>query len=371
MTHVKIRYYVEIKGRAYWQPTPGMKAEGFAARPLGPPGPAAWARAEELNAAWDAHKAGTDRSAPPRPGSLADVFQRYRGMQAWAVKAPRTREEWWDVWQTLGPIFGDLPVAEIDAELVDRFYARLERVASLHRRHRVMKVFRALLNVAIAMKLTSTNPTEVIRNRAPHGRSAVWRADEVRRLAAAAWKRGYRGLAVAIRLAYDTQLSPVDVRRLTPAQRRQDGRGVYFVTERAKTGRRAYATLSGASAAMLDAYLAGLGVTVLAEAPLIRNRSGQPYTKDKLAADFRAIRAAVLPGDTRQLMDLRRTGNVEAAVGGARPQELSAKAGNTIGTSSQLFETYTPVQLEAVRQADAARERGRAALKRNGGGSKV
>ena len=122
---------------------------------------------------------------------------------------------------------------------------------------------------------------------------------------------------------------------------------------------------------MLDAYLAGLGVTVLAEAPLIRNRSGQPYTKDKLAADFRTIRAAVLPGDTRQLMDLRRTGNVEAAVGGARPQELSAKAGNTIGTSSQLFETYTPVQLESVRQADEARVRGRKALKRNEGGSKV
>jgi hypothetical protein len=75
-------------------------------------------------------------------------------------------------------------------------------------------------------------------------------------------------------------------------------------------------------------------------APFIRNRSGRPYTKDKLAADFRTIRELAFPGDTRRLQDVRRTGNVEAAIGGAKPQELSAKAGNTIGKSNALFGTY-------------------------------
>jgi hypothetical protein len=62
---------------------------------------------------------------------------------------------------------------------------------------------------------------------------------------------------------------------------------------------------------------------------------------------------------------MSRTGNVEAAVGGAQPQDLSAKAGNTISVSNALFKTYAPVQLKAVRRADKARKRGRKALNKN------
>ena len=58
---------------------------------------------------------------------------------------------------------------------------------------------------------------------------------------------------------------------------------------------------------------------------------------------------------------------IEAAVGGAKPQDLSAKGGNTIGHSNALFETYTPVQLAAVRQADEARKKGREKLKKKNG----
>ena len=57
------------------------------------------------------------------------------------------------------------------------------------------------------------------------------------------------------------------------------------------------------------------------------------------------------------MQDMRRTGNVEAAVGGAHPQDLSAitgngMAGNTIAVSNAICETCTPVQPEAVRRAD-------------------
>ena len=51
----------------------------------------------------------------------------------------------------------------------------------------------------------------------------------------------------------------------------------------------------------------------------------------------------------------------------AKPQDLSAKAGNTIGQSNALFETYTPVQLAAVRQADEARKKGRKKLAQKNG----
>ena len=53
MTKVKVRHYVVKGGKAFWQPTPKMKALGFHAVPLGPDGPDGWAIAERWNGRWD------------------------------------------------------------------------------------------------------------------------------------------------------------------------------------------------------------------------------------------------------------------------------------------------------------------------------
>jgi hypothetical protein len=89
------------------------------------------------------------------------------------------------------------------------------------------------------------------------------------------------------------------------------------------------------------------------------------YSKDTLGDDFRALRKEVFPTDTRRLMAMRRSGNVEAVIGGAAPVHLAAKLANTLSQSNQIFETYSPVQLAAVRQADKARDVGRRRIKLN------
>ena len=170
-------------------------------------------------------------------------------------------------------------------------------------------------------------------------------------------------MAVAIAVAYDTQMAPVDVRKLTPAMRRIQGGDAYFETARAKTDRDVIATISKHTAALVDRYLAALGFVVPRDQPFIRNRSGHVYSKDTLGDDFRDVREIVFPGDTRRLMDMRRTGNVEAVVGGAEPTHLAAKLSNTLAQSNALFETYTPVQMAAVKQADKARVLGRRRLR--------
>jgi len=83
------------------------------------------------------------------------------------------------------------------------------------------------------------------------------------------------------------------------------------------------------------------------------------YSEDTLGDDFRDVRQVVFPGDTRRLMDMRRTGNVEAVAGGAQPTHLAAKLSNTLSQSNSIYDTYTPVQLTAVRNVDQAREIGR------------
>jgi hypothetical protein len=62
----------------------------------------------------------------------------------------------------------------------------------------------------------------------------------------------------------------------------------------------------------------------------------------------------VFPGDTRKLMDMRRSGVVEAIAGGTDAVGLSAKLANSIGRSNALHKTYAPIEIEAVREAPLA-----------------
>ena len=115
---------------------------------------------------------------------------------------------------------------------------------------------------------------------------------------------------------------------------------------------------------VVDAYLATLGAAPVGTAPIFRNRSGAPYSKDTLGDDFRAVRTMVFgAAETRQLQDFRRSGTVEALAGQVAPTDLSNKMANSISQSARLQQTYGPVQLASVRATDAARRRGRAKLR--------
>jgi hypothetical protein len=88
-------------------------------------------------------------------------------------------------------------------------------------------------------------------------------------------------------------------------------------------------------------------------------RKGSPYREATLAHDFEDIREIVFPGDRRRLMDMRRSGAVEAVAGGVNPATVSAKMANSIGSSNTLHKTYVPVEIEAVKSAEEARRQGR------------
>ena len=362
MGRVRIRHYRIRKGRGYWEPTARMKALGFRVMALGPDGPEAWALAERMNAEWDGARASGNAVDHYEHGTVGWLFDKYRRMGVWEKKEPRTREEWEAAWTVIKRVFGDVLVSEIDFPACDAFYTELENKFSQHKKHRVFKIFRALLEIAIGFKLIKTNPSHKIPNTAPKGRSAIWSELEIVELRDKAWELGYRGLSVAIAVAHDTQLAPVDVRLLTLGMRRADHQGIYFETERAKTGRKALATISKDTELLIERYLQGLAFVLPPDQPLIRNRSSRVYSKDTLGDDFRDVREVVFPGDTRRLMDMRRTGNVEAVTGGAQPTDLAAKLSNTIAQSNQIFDTYSPVQLETVREVDKAREIGRRKL---------
>lgn len=371
MGNIKIPYYIVKKGHGYWQPSARMRKIGAEPARCGPDGPDAWERARHLNAMWAFKKTAPKGHAP---GSLAEAFTRYRRTEEWAKKAVRTREEWERCWRRIEPVFGDVQPRTVTLEHISGFRKLIADTVSQREAHRVIKIWRALWQVAAAMKYCDrgADPSFGVRNSEPAPRQAVWREGEVVRLVKQAWRSGYRGLAALMATAWDTQLSPVDVRRLTTAHRVSDGAGLAFVLARAKTGRGAVGTLTRRSTAIVNAYLDGLGVILLDNAPIFRtrghvvtHRGGQPwaprpYTKDKLGDDFRVIREAVFgPRETRTLADFRRSGAVEAIRGGVEAEQLASKMANDLDTSKALHKTYAPVDLATARQVDEARRRGR------------
>jgi hypothetical protein len=204
------------------------------------------------------------------------------------------------------------------------------------------------------------DPSRGVRNHAPAPRYQRWSEGEAVRLVKGAWRHGYRGLACIIATAWDTQFSPVDVRTLQERHRAASGGRLVFDRQadgRAKTGRAAIGTVSRRTERLVSEYLAG--TERLRDAVLFRMRTGSPYREATLAHDFAAVRALVFPGDERKLMDMRRSGTIEAVAGGANPVGIAAKMANSIGQSNALHKTYAPVDIEAVRNTDEARLQGR------------
>ena len=168
------------------------------------------------------------------------------------------------------------------------------------------------------------------------------------------------------------------------AHSRTDGRTIWFEVDRAKTGQPAIGTLSRRTEALVQAYIATLAVDFLPNAPIFRSRghapgpkggrprAGVPYTKDSLVDDFADVRRLVFgPDEKRRLMDMRRSGAVEAMAGEVSDGALSAKMANTISDLKALQRTYLPVDKATVDLADEARKRGRWRIRENKSGRKV
>ena len=137
----------------------------------------------------------------------------------------------------------------------------------------------------------------------------------------------------------------------------RNGQRVTFAIERAKTGAAALGTLCTRTQRLLAAYVDGLGAEPLPDAPLLRHRSSGAYSKETFAAVFGR-------SETRKIMDLRRSGAIEAIAGDVDDAALAAKMANTINTSRELQRTYLPVDPASVERADDARRRGRARLRK-------
>ncbi|CAH1670474.1 MULTISPECIES: hypothetical protein [unclassified Chelatococcus] len=403
-----IRYLIFMRNRWRYKPTAAMKAHGFNFLTFGPgiiidgkPYPSAEdkAKAIRLNEDWDRIRRQVEAPAAPKYplGSVGDGYERAMRLRAaertnkgkaWTTEH-KSRDDWPRAWRWL-EVFATLDPRTIQPEhfmsadpktgQLRGLIPKIESRVSATERHRTVKVWRALWKRMAAMGYCEKDmdPSHAFANSAADPRQDLWTEGEVARLCKAAWRQDFKGMAALMATAWDSQLSPVDARKLTAGQRFSDDHGDVFFVSRAKTGRAAAGTLGRRATAILNAYVAGLGFELHETSPIFRTRGfdpgakggkphpPSPYTKDRLGRDFRIIRTLVFgEGDKRQLADMRRSGTVEAFSGGASDHAVSTKMANTLAASSRLQKTYNPVNLATVRDVDAARREGRAKLREN------
>ncbi len=138
---------------------------------------------------------------------------------------PRTREGYHRAWAHIDAFtppgrsltLSRIGIDRITAEDCEAFFEWMEATTSPNERHMAVKHLKILLDDAmVRLRYAMPSPAAKLKNPQPAGRSAIWLGAEIEMLAAGALELGYHGIALGIRIAWDTMMSPVDVRTLTP-----------------------------------------------------------------------------------------------------------------------------------------------------------
>jgi hypothetical protein len=385
--HFDLRYVSTSRGNLYWKPRKiDCDAFGFArSYPLGRDGVEAWRKADRLNKSLERARAGEDPlplSRTYRPGTFGSFYTKFTDpdwSENWMQLDPRGREDYFRAWPRIeayvdidGIALCDKLITQITPQLSERLHVDLhpahdpstrdpkgERRLSWSEAHRTLKVYRTLVTALVEYKFIPPEPPiGRIPNPEPKGRSEVWLDEEVRLKAEVACWGGQLGMAIAIRLAWDAMLSPVDVWALPLSGWIYRPGGSEINTARAKTDKPVYAAVSDEVAELVEGYLERLreaGADMNPDLPLVRRRSrvGDRRSANKVAYAwlpftdrnhfgkvYRPIRAAAGFAADRKFLDIRRSAMTEARMGGATKDDLGKAAANRVDANPKLEATY-------------------------------
>lgn len=359
-------YVVKPSGRAYFEPSPfarrvlGMKTkslgyDGVLARDQG------WRIYEEVEkhkAAY--HASGRDplKDMVWPKGSLGAFFNTFRERRDFKQKAQKTQDGYWTAWLKIGPTFGDWQLDQIHTDAIEEAVGNWEDWYGPHVRYRALAKLKELLAHAHARVLIPVDPSTVIKNPMPPPRQETWLPQEITALANEADRQGFGGLSLAIRLMYETGISPVDARTLLVRHVRADADGAWIERARTKSKKAFVVPISDALFSDIEFAMADKTDDDI----VITQTNGRPFAgSNGFAYFFRKVREEVFgPDEQRRMQDIRRTFNVEMDIGGASPEERAQILANSLNTSSRLEQTYTPPNVVRARQVAAQRREGQA-----------
>ena len=315
---ISIPYTAVRKGNRYWQlgearakgsPVPAYEA-------LGADNLKSQQKALAYYDAWKAWRAGpkkqeADLGGYP-PGSLGAFWTMWKETDDFLLdKKDRTRGEYqWNWDKRIGPAFGSTLVTRITVSDSEAFHRRIRKELTPREAWSTLKTWRALLVVLEKKHIITRAPIGAVSNPMPIGRGQFWLERDVARMLRACRLLKADTMALLIRLAWETAMSPPDCRTFSLAMLRQDRGGWHVERPRTKTAKQARPPISEALAKDLLAYGAALekdGLELLPGSPLFRHSRSTAWTRDYLAHQFAIVRRVTFGKlEKRQFQDIRR-----------------------------------------------------------------
>lgn len=370
---IRIGYSNIRNGKRYWE-LGTKRAEGSpvpAYEALGPEGFDAQRKAlgyYDAYRAWLKGPEKEDKLGGYPPGSLGAFWSLWKKTEDFTGdKSERTQDEYAESWKRfIGPEFGNTLLGRITVSDSEAFHRKLKKELSPSLAHRTLKNWRSLLIVLEKKHLITKAPIGAVTNPMPKGRGQFWLSNEIQKLVDECDKQKLTAMSLLIRMAWETAMSPVDCRTFSMSMLHQDRSGWYIVRPRTKTQKEAKPAISEQLAADLQAYADSFkkdGLEPLKTVALFRNSHGNVYTKTYMGHEFAEVRKAVFGEDEkRQFLDIRRSANLEADLGGATAEDRAAVLANALDKNPTLDATYTPQTVTRSRRVLQAREQGRQLL---------
>lgn len=356
---------VQRRGEAlYWEPSATLRAAGFAGVALGPLSPAALNRADELNAAADAHlataRARRSRVEKPQLVTVGALFAAFRAARLTedGGLSDASRTHYRAALRRLDDVFGPEAIGAIDGPAVDAWL----RVASRRTKRQAHNDFRMLRQVfgwAMAQGLCPLNPCAALRPKAPPHRRRIATRAELAALVATADAMGRRSVGDAVIICATTFQRVGDVLRLTT----KNLRGGLVSLRQQKTGKSLTFDAHPALVARLGP-LDGVRHLVVSEG----TGKGYQYCNfnrwwSRVRAEAARTTPSLLGEDPSvddpnyvgalEIEDFRRTGMVWASQGGAQIEWICSVSGHEIDHGTSILEVYIPRERSLAARAIA------------------
>ena len=276
-----------------------------------------FAEQENLNKAADGRQALYE-------GSIGWVIDRYKESDRYKALKPGTvkyYKRFLNEIENLGP---KLPFSHFTRKNTVDFLGLFDKA---HQRRQAASVLKNLIDIARYHGYIDHSPATELRLSGSAPRSRIWSTDEIERWKAAASTKWPHVETAFMLLAYTAQ-RPGDVLAMTWAQ--YNGQTIRL--RQHKTG----VLLDVPCHPELKVYLDNLS----RESLMIVSYKRRPVPYLRFNERVRAI--GKLTGIDAQMRDLRRTGMVRMAEGGATAPQVASISGHSIDQTQRILETYIP-----------------------------
>ena len=350
--------------RIWWEPTPRQAKLGAKVVDLSHlRGGEAQRRATALT------KDYAETAPRQRANSIDALISDYQRSFWFDKLAESTKATYRSNLRAIAEKWGPQPVSSFTGPIMTSWYESLRRARGAARAHGLIIMMQILFKHAERRGWIAkgTNPAADLGMEKPVPKATrVATEAEIAALLDAADARNST-LALALRLSVYTGQRVEDIRAARPdefepcaipvAGQIEPVQGYIWRMVRSKRGNAAVIPIIDARlVAQLAAQLAHPDVR--AKGHVLLNRSGQPYTRHRLAEHFETIRALAgqsLPSIAGlQWRDLRRTFGVRLRMAGVSRDDIGDVLGNTLATSADLAARYTPATSASTTRAVAA-----------------